>query len=262
MNIEDALVAEEARSLLAAVQASCAVRTRVGFVNWLQGEMQELIPHDLVIVAWGKFESGAITFDIIPSAARLGAVAVGQDELHELLSLSFSKWLEADQLPVKLDLTSYHLGSGALQRRAPWLTAAVAHGLKDRRGHYDCIYLFLGRSELATSRVHERLRLLLPSIDTGCRQAALGLPQVASSPAPAALRRAASSTCDLPNSQLSAREVEVMGWVRMGKTNSEIALIMDLSTFTIKNHMRRIYKKLDVLNRAQAVGRLGASTAS
>jgi DNA-binding CsgD family transcriptional regulator len=42
----------------------------------------------------------------------------------------------------------------------------------------------------------------------------------------------------------------------MGKTNSEIAMILHLSTFTVKNHMRRIYKKLDVLNRAQAVGSL------
>ncbi|HEY0823061.1 MAG TPA: LuxR C-terminal-related transcriptional regulator [Ramlibacter sp.] len=29
-----------------------------------------------------------------------------------------------------------------------------------------------------------------------------------------------------------------------------------MSTFTVKNHMRRIYRKLDVLNRAQAVGSL------
>jgi DNA-binding CsgD family transcriptional regulator len=57
-------------------------------------------------------------------------------------------------------------------------------------------------------------------------------------------------------SALSARELEIMQWVRMGKTNSEIAMILHLSTFTVKNHMRRIYKKLDVLNRAQAVGSL------
>ena len=57
---------------------------------------------------------------------------------------------------------------------------------------------------------------------------------------------------------LSTREHEVMHWVRLGKTNSEIASIMNLSTFTVQNHMRRIYKKLDVLNRAQAVGQMGA----
>jgi DNA-binding CsgD family transcriptional regulator len=57
-------------------------------------------------------------------------------------------------------------------------------------------------------------------------------------------------------SPLSGRELEVMQWVKMGKTNSEIAMILNLSTFTVKNHMRRIYKKLDVLNRAQAVGSL------
>jgi DNA-binding CsgD family transcriptional regulator len=71
-------------------------------------------------------------------------------------------------------------------------------------------------------------------------------------------RDAAWSEAGERGSTLSARELEVMKWVRMGKTNSEIAIILSLSMFTVKNHMRLIYKKLDVLNRAQAVGSLDA----
>jgi DNA-binding CsgD family transcriptional regulator len=44
-----------------------------------------------------------------------------------------------------------------------------------------------------------------------------------------------------------------MKWVAMGKTNGEIGSILNVSSFTIKNHMQRIFKKLDVFNRAQAV---------
>jgi len=43
--------------------------------------------------------------------------------------------------------------------------------------------------------------------------------------------------------------------VRKGKTNQEIALILQISLFTVKNHLQRIFRKLDVLNRAQAVGK-------
>ena len=50
--------------------------------------------------------------------------------------------------------------------------------------------------------------------------------------------------------------MEIMEWVRMGKTNHEIGMILDISAFTVKNHMQRIFKKLDVMNRAQAVSKL------
>lgn len=57
---------------------------------------------------------------------------------------------------------------------------------------------------------------------------------------------------------LSARESEVLAWVAMGKTNPEIGSILGISTFTVKNHVQRILKKLDVTNRAQAVGKTTA----
>jgi DNA-binding CsgD family transcriptional regulator len=44
-----------------------------------------------------------------------------------------------------------------------------------------------------------------------------------------------------------------MAWVAKGKTNGEIGSILNVSSFTVKNHMQRIFKKLDVFNRAQAV---------
>jgi DNA-binding CsgD family transcriptional regulator len=55
---------------------------------------------------------------------------------------------------------------------------------------------------------------------------------------------------------LSSREQEIMDWVKHGKTNYEIGMILDISAFTVKNHLQRIFKKLDVLNRAQAVAKL------
>jgi DNA-binding CsgD family transcriptional regulator len=60
----------------------------------------------------------------------------------------------------------------------------------------------------------------------------------------------------LPVGGLSGREMEIMEWVRMGKTNHEIGIILDISAFTVKNHMQRIFKKLDVMNRAQAVSKV------
>lgn len=53
---------------------------------------------------------------------------------------------------------------------------------------------------------------------------------------------------------LTEGEVEVLQWVREGKTSWEIALIREVSESTIKYHLKAIYAKLGVSNRAQAVG--------
>jgi transcriptional regulator EpsA len=124
------------------------------------------------------------------------------------------------------------------------------HGVEDHRGRYDCMYLFLGPAELASPLSLHLCRVVLPFIDTAFRQ----LPDREEGPSHG--DGATAEEAGERGSALSARELEIMEWVRMGKTNSEIAMILNLSTFTVKNHMRRIYKKLDVLNRAQAVGSL------
>jgi DNA-binding CsgD family transcriptional regulator len=43
--------------------------------------------------------------------------------------------------------------------------------------------------------------------------------------------------------------------VSRGKSNYEIGAILDRSPLTVKNQVQRILRKLDVVNRAQAVGK-------
>ena len=58
---------------------------------------------------------------------------------------------------------------------------------------------------------------------------------------------------------LSERELQVLAWVRDGKTNYEIGQILDISPLTVKNHVQKILRKLNVSNRAQAVASAVAS---
>jgi DNA-binding CsgD family transcriptional regulator len=55
---------------------------------------------------------------------------------------------------------------------------------------------------------------------------------------------------------LSDRENEILHWVKSGKTNFEIGMILSISPNTVKNHLKRIFQKLDVTCRAQAVATL------
>jgi DNA-binding CsgD family transcriptional regulator len=54
---------------------------------------------------------------------------------------------------------------------------------------------------------------------------------------------------------LSERELEIIYWVRVGKTNQEIGEILFISQNTVKSHLKRIFAKLNVTTRAQAVGK-------
>lgn len=51
---------------------------------------------------------------------------------------------------------------------------------------------------------------------------------------------------------LTRREAEVLTWVARGKSNSEIAEILQVRTKTVDKHLERIYPKLGVENRTAA----------
>jgi LuxR family maltose regulon positive regulatory protein len=54
---------------------------------------------------------------------------------------------------------------------------------------------------------------------------------------------------------LSRREMEVLELIALGRTNQEIARQLIVSPGTVKAHTASIYRKLDVANRTEAVGR-------
>lgn len=54
---------------------------------------------------------------------------------------------------------------------------------------------------------------------------------------------------------LTTREIEILEWVKKGKTNPEIARILGVTFPTVKNHIQKIMIKLRVNNRAEAVGK-------
>jgi DNA-binding CsgD family transcriptional regulator len=52
--------------------------------------------------------------------------------------------------------------------------------------------------------------------------------------------------------QLSARQLDIIQLVAIGKSDQEIADTLSLSIYTIKTHLKIVYKKWDVRNRLEA----------
>lgn len=272
-------IEDKANSLLSLLQGALAPRNQIGWSRWLQGEVQVFLPHDALIAAWGDFKSGVLAYDVITRSPTLAPCAWAKHDIEDTMLTLFGRWMDAKREPVVMDAASIFGGD---DRAIRFGQCALVHGVQDHRSHYDCIYLFLGPEELASAFSHQLCRMVLPFIDLGFRQlpdrgqkraqdelSGTGFASSSFADGLAGDRSSASgpdstfadsgwgeTVAGERGSPLSARELEIMEWVRMGKTNAEIAIILNLSTFTVKNHMRRIYRKLDVLNRAQAVGSL------
>ena len=55
-----------------------------------------------------------------------------------------------------------------------------------------------------------------------------------------------------PMSFLSTRELEVLGLLATGRQNDDIADQLNISPFTVRNHVSNLLRKLDVENRTLA----------
>jgi DNA-binding CsgD family transcriptional regulator len=65
----------------------------------------------------------------------------------------------------------------------------------------------------------------------------------------------AAHTNAVASSRLSVRESQVLDWLAQGKTNKEIAAILQLSPRTVQKHLEHIYQKLGVENRTGAAAK-------
>ena len=61
---------------------------------------------------------------------------------------------------------------------------------------------------------------------------------------------------------LSRREAQVLGEVRAGRTNREIATRLEISVATVNKHVHKVLKKLGARNRAQAASMAATQTKS
>ena len=66
-------------------------------------------------------------------------------------------------------------------------------------------------------------------------------------------RLALEARAGAERSSPSLREVQVLERLSLGNTNKEIAQALAISEETVKTHLRRLYEKLGVSDRAQAV---------
>jgi transcriptional regulator EpsA len=250
---------EDSGCYLKLIDGSIAIKRHVDLLHWLQGDVQHYLPHDILLAGWGNFQEGAIQHDILSRLPGVRSYAVGTDSLPFLLSKFYDSWVLSNRKPCRLDFRSfeYLLGNtslpGSFSSELRNMRSILIHGMRDERGQYECVYVMLSTRLIPEEPASTAITVLMPFIDSALRQIT-HLPQQQKQTFKS-LRIAQEDAFGL-----SEREIQIMDWVAMGKTNSEIGSILSISGFTVKNHMQRIFQKLNVFNRAQAVSKISGVT--
>jgi transcriptional regulator EpsA len=269
MSFLPTLSAEDLHRYHQVVTHSVTVRSHFDLLAWLQGDMQAYLPHEILIASWGDFGRGKLQHDLI---SRIAGVRSNDSDTHTISPLMrrlYQRWIEFGKKPFTLNAqqTGFLLEDTGLRTAAgdalQTMRSAIVHGIVDERESKDCLYVGFDTRGSYSTKVRSAMGVILPYIDTALRRVA-HLPhqnQRTHDLVDAAKAQEASTAAALAAFNLTERESEVLHWVAKGKTNPEIAIILDISSFTVKNHMQRVFRKLDVSNRAQAVSKYRPSSA-
>lgn len=161
------------------------------------------------------------------------AVPIGPCAIDDLLRDLYAQWIRGGRQPLLLEAAAVAAlrkpCSCSLHGAFPGMRSLLVDGVRDRRSGRDSLYIALVWRRLAAFRLDD-----LPAADAIA--------------APHAL-------------DLSAREHEILGTLSRGSTNSDIAEALEISLFTVKNHLKRIFRKIGVSNRTQAAARYNVMTA-
>ncbi len=223
--------------LLEALWSARHPATPAQFFVWSQSRLQPLVPHRVLVCVGDQPPSprlAAQVFHLKPIAPALQAQLEAPE--HGLWLHLIRRWGEGRR-PLRVDLTA-EAGSALYQ---PLLEAGLRelalHGVAGDGERPQSLFLFAGDGW--DEEAMRRLELLTPALHAAWRRAKL-LARGQALP-----RRAGSL--------VTPREQQIVEGLRAGLSNEGIAIQLGISMFTVKNHVRKILRKLGANNRAQAV---------
>jgi transcriptional regulator EpsA len=237
----------EADEVLLNIDASLRVHTRPHFFSWTQGLLQNLVRHRVLVCVLPTSNPDAMYVDTFSMNAaegsRLGALFGAGGSGHQLVR----SWAARRYRPVTAEIAGL-FGDAAWQREFERMGAAriCAHGMHDARGGMTSFFVFGCEPDASCDRNASALELAVPFLHAAWVRTRMH----------AALHEDKEARGARPEGGgLTEREREILRWIYFGKSNFEIGAILGISPLTVKNHVQKILRKLNVVNRAQAVGK-------
>ena len=242
MYATDELNDEECGHLARILLASRRVTLRHHFFSWVHGPVQSLIPHEILLCGVAD-ESGYLLHESFTACRyfkdeHYRRVIHPGDGLINQLSQDWQVFSEPRLIAALHDEAGgWHARLSDLE-----LKNVAFHGMSWINGQIKGYASFSRVRVPFDGRLALYLDILMPHL-------------LATLARVLANEARTGSHGKRPAGIVTVREVEVLTWVRDGKTNDEIAAILGLSMLTVKNHLRHAMKKLVVRTRGQAVAK-------
>lgn len=215
------------------------------FKSWTRDALRPALPHGALICGLGHLHAGGVSLDYLVmvdyptdhiEAIRNRVGAIDTPILRRWLTTQAPVYFDADEPwpeTPKVWLDSF---------RRHRMQNVLAHALYDHArcvGTYHSVYRLPAKPD---SHCVETLTALVPAMHEAlCR---------------AVEQAEAAESLGIEMPAMSERERRVIHWLRLGKTNAQIAELVHLSENTIKHYVSKLFERIGVANRAQLVRRL------
>ncbi|UDF33338.1 UNVERIFIED_ORG: LuxR C-terminal-related transcriptional regulator [Shinella sp. XGS7] len=246
--------AAQMEAIVRAAETALEVRRRYQFFVWSQSNLQVLLPHHLIVCGAYSRQHRELRYEVFNSLVLPGlvleALVEGRGPLMQLMQ---GQWIDQRGKPLRLEVSS--LEGAALEPLREALQQAgyqdlLVHGVArpQRPSELESFFILSSSGRASDAAQRAMLELLMPHLHaTWLRvqtvEREFGEP--ARSPSPRAV----------DPSGITERERQILGWLREGMNNQQIGEVLGISALTVKNHVRKILRKLHAANRAQAVAR-------
>jgi transcriptional regulator EpsA len=233
------LETEDRDRLVWVVESGLQVKNQSSFFLWSQGPLQLFLPHEVLLCCVKTGSAAPFTIRRFSSSRSF------RDEQFEtfcethngLLQRLLARWIRNGEpcfcVPGQDEETDRQLA--ALD-----LDDVVAHGVWGSDGHVSGFFCFARTSLNRDARAARIVEVVVPIIYVTFLRIL------------AADANSTEGAVRLSN-LVTQREVEILGWIKEGKTTADIARILNLSPFTVKNHVQNVLKKLGARSRSHAI---------
>ena len=244
-----------AEALVRVIESAVEVRRRYQFFVWTQSNFQSLLPHTLAIC--GAYERSRKqvqleAFNSISVAPSImGFLTDGQSAFMQGVLGAWSD-NRGKPLTVKVDAFGGRNTSparDALQEAG--FTELLVHGVSrpQRTSEIESFFILTSPRQNVTEQHRTYIELLLPHLHRTYLRVQYHEREINDKVAPPAQQPGYS------RATITAREEQILSWVREGMSNQQIGEKLSISPLTVKNHVQKILRKLGATNRAQAVAR-------
>ena len=229
------------------VENSFAIGSRHQFFTWTQSSLQSLLPHEILIcgieggarhgMSMHRFSASRYFrdehFDAVADplkglGPRLAASAEGSRGM-----VIFSP--AAGSRPADIELANL-VAANELKNLA-------AHLVTGASGKVEALYGFARVPVALDARLAHIIELLIPHVHGAFLRVL------------ATEREISGAGSQRGGRLVTPRQEEILCLIKEGKTNIEIAELLDCSPWTIKNHIQAILRRLDSTTRTHAISR-------